>query len=225
MTRVRDLGKLFLRSARETGESAAEMIEQRTLIQRLALQVRRLDKERGNLLREIGAKVYGLHGQSKVRNQDVLVDCQRIDAIIVEIGRLKHEIETIRVASLEKGIEIPLMQDESALTDESAGADSAVVTPAGTSGQQDLSPGGPTKASEGRAEFDELGQDLVSQAEGPSTPGGTHDHTGASDTPQGPSEFRGPVSGDEDYQRPKKEGACSACSNPAADEEPNPYDK
>ena len=173
MTRMQDLGKLFLRSAKETSESAAEMIEQKTQIQRLAMQVRRLDKERGGLIRQIGAKVYGLHGQGKIRNQDVLVDCQRIDAIIGEIAGLKHEIERIRVTSLEKGIEIPVLQDEAPLTEETGDETPAAVTPAGTTGQQDMAKGDIPKASEGRVEFDEAGEELVTEAEGPSAAGGT----------------------------------------------------
>jgi len=149
MSRMRDLGRLFLRSAKETGESAAEMIEQRTQIQRLAGQVRRLDKERNGLIRQIGAKVYGLHGQGKVRNQDVLVDCQRIDAIIAEIAKAKHEIELVRAASLEKGVEIPVLEDEAPLTEEEA---APVATPAGTVGEQDLPEGDLPKSSEGRPE-------------------------------------------------------------------------
>ena len=148
MTRMRDLGKLFLRSARETGESAAEMIEQKTQIQRLAVQVRRLDKERSNLLRQIGAKVYGLHGQSKVRNQDVLTDCQRIDAIIAEIAKLKHDIETIRVASLEKGIEIPVMQDEAPLTEETGEETPAAEAPEEAADEADVDEGDSSEVAE-----------------------------------------------------------------------------
>lgn len=148
MNRMRDLGRLFLRSAKETGESAAEMIEQRTQIQRLAGQVRRLDKERNGLIRQIGAKVYGLHGRGKVRNQDVLVDCERIDAIIGDIAKLKHEIEQIRLASLEKGVEIPVLEDEAPLDEEEA----PVVQPAGTVGEQNLPEEELPKSSEGLSE-------------------------------------------------------------------------
>lgn len=223
MTRARDLGRLFWRNARETGETAAEMIEQRTQIQRLAGQVRRLDRERDGLIRQIGGKVYALHGQSKVRNQDVLVDCQRIDAIIAEIGALRKEIERIRMTSLEKGIEIPVLSDEAPLTEETEVAVTSAVTPAGTTGQQDLPAGGPGKSSDGRAEYDELGQEIVSQTEGPSAPGGTHDHTGA--RPDGPSAFTSEPKGDVSYQRPERKGACDGCAEPTEDEEPNPYDK
>jgi hypothetical protein len=181
MTRMKDLGRLFLRSARETGETAAEMIEHKAQIQRLVVQVRRLDKERSNLLSQIGAKVYGLHGQGKIRNQDVLVDCQRIDAIITDIAKLKHDIEQIRAASLEKGIEIPVMVDEAPLTEETDEAASAVVTPAGTTGQQDLPDEELPKASEGRVEFDEAGEALADQAEGPSAAGGDACSAEASD--------------------------------------------
>lgn len=169
MTRMRDLGRLFLRSAKETGESAAEMLEQRARIQRLAGQVRKLDRERSSLISQIGGKVYALHGQGKVRNQDVLTDCQRIDDIVVEIGSLKHEIEKIRIASMEKGIEIPVLSDEAPLTEEAeAPATPSAVHPAGTVGEQTLPEGGIPKVSEGREEYDELGEELVTEAGGPS---------------------------------------------------------
>lgn len=172
MSRARELGGLVLRSAKESGEAAAEALEQRAQIQRLALQVRRLDKERSSLIRQIGAKVYSLHGQSKVRNQDVLVDCQRIDQIIADIAGLQKEIEHIRAASLEQGIEVPIMSDEAPLDDEEMAATPAVpavVTPAGTFGEQDLPAEGPGKASQGRQEFDESGERLICDP-GPSTP-------------------------------------------------------
>lgn len=129
VTRVRELGNLFWRSARDTGEAAAEGIEQHVQIQRLAGRVRRLDRERSDLIRQIGAKVYGLHGQGKIRNQDVLVDCRRIDQIIADIGSLKEEIAQIRAASLEKGITIPVMSDEAPL-DEPEPVAATPATPA-----------------------------------------------------------------------------------------------
>lgn len=129
MTRVRDLGQLFWRNARESGEAAAEALEQRAAIQRLAGQVRKLDKERGELVRQIGGKVYALHGQGKVRNQDVLVDCQRIDVIWQEIAGLQQDIEKIRAASLEKGLEIPVLSDESGLTEEAETNGAEAVAP------------------------------------------------------------------------------------------------
>jgi len=118
MSRVREIGRLFWRSAKETGETAAELIEQRTQIQRLSGHIRRLEKERQELLRQIGVKVYALHGQGKVRNQDVLADCQRIDAILGEISQLKKQIEQIRSAGLAKGLELPDLADETPLTEE-----------------------------------------------------------------------------------------------------------
>lgn len=167
MTRFQELGRLFWRNAKESGEAAAEAIEQRALIQKLAMQVRKLDKERSNLVRQIGAKVYSLHGQGKVRNQDVLVDCKRIDMIIAEIAQTRKEIERIRAASLEKGIEVPVMTDEAPLDVEEPvsvpvmGTLPDNVRPAGTTGQQDLPEGGPGKASQGREEFDEDGDPLL----------------------------------------------------------------
>jgi len=172
MTRFQELGRLFWRNARESGEAAAEAIEQRALIQKLALQVRKLDKERSNLVRQIGAKVYSLHSQGKVRNQDVLLDCKRIDMIMAEIAQTRKEIERIRAASLEKGIEVPILTDEAPLDIEEpvivpvAETSSTTTTPAnvrplGTVGQQDLPAGGVGKASQGREEFDEDGDPLL----------------------------------------------------------------
>lgn len=169
MTRVQELGRLFWRSAKESGEAAAEAIEQRAQIQRLALGVRKLDKERSTLIRQIGAKVYSLHGKGKVRNQDVLVDCQRIDQIITEIAKLQKEIEAIRAASLEKGIEVPIVADEAPLDVEEDLDLSAVAHPAGTVGEQTLPTEGPGKSSEGRAEYDENGDPLICDP-GPSAP-------------------------------------------------------
>ncbi|MHB8995873.1 MAG: hypothetical protein ACYC63_11565 [Armatimonadota bacterium] len=169
MTRFQELGRLFWRNARESGEAAAEAIEQRALIQKLALQVRKLDKERSNLVRQIGAKVYSLHSQGKVRNQDVLIDCKRIDMIMAEIAQTRKEIERIRAASLEKGIEVPILTDEAPLDVEEPvtvpvsgpAATPANVRPLGTIGQQDLPEGGVGKASQGREEYDENGDPLL----------------------------------------------------------------
>lgn len=102
MKRVRELGSLFMRTAKEGGEAAAEAIEQRAAIQRLAGNIRRLDRERNDLIRQIGSKVYKLHGKNKVRNDDVLVDCVRIDAIVDEIGQVQHQIEQIKLEMLTK---------------------------------------------------------------------------------------------------------------------------
>jgi hypothetical protein len=171
MTRVQELGRLFWRNAKESGEAAAEAIEQHAQVQRLALQVRKLDKERSVLIGQIGAKVYSLHGRGKVRNQDVLGDCKRIDEIIADITKLQKDIELIRAASLEKGIEVPILSDEAPLDEEetiTVPSTPAVITPVGTFGEQDLPEGGPGKSSVGRQEFDESGDSLMCDT-GPST--------------------------------------------------------
>lgn len=189
VTRMRELGNLVWRNARETGEAAAEALEHRAAMQRLAMQVRKLDKERAGLIRQIGSKVYALHGQNKVRNQDVLGDCVRIDAILAEITALQKEMERLRQASLEKGIEVPIMSDETPLTDEAESAEGPTLTttptapapsgmpsavhPAGTTGQQSVPPGGVPKASIGREEYDESGSRLTECTEGPSKAGKT----------------------------------------------------
>lgn len=125
--RMRELGGLLWRKARQGGEAAAEALEQQASIQRLVGQIRKLQRERTQLFGQIGTKVYALHGQGKVRNQDVLVDCQRLDAIGEEIARLRRQIEDIRTASLAQGVSLPQIADDTALTAE--GADPGEVTP------------------------------------------------------------------------------------------------
>lgn len=176
VTRMKELGNLFWRSAKEGGEAAADAIEQRAAIQRLAGHIRKLDKERTALIRSIGAKVYTFHGKGKVRNQDVLGDCTRIDAILSEISDLQKQIERIRLASLEQGIEVPILADEAPLTEEDdlaapQAAIPAAVKPAGTIGQPDLAPEPLPKASIGRVEYDETGAPLTDCVEGPSVAG------------------------------------------------------
>jgi hypothetical protein len=202
MTRFQELGRLFWRNAKESGEAAAEAIEQRALIQKLALQVRKLDKERSNLVRQIGAKVYSLHSQGKVRNQDVLIDCKRIDMIMAEIAQTRKEIERIRAASLEKGIEVPILTDEAPLDVEEAVSVPVTATPAnvrplGTIGQQDLPEGGVGKASQGREEFDEAGDPLLCDP-GPSAVTGDQCEVNAEivqegNTPMTQTEISGPT--------------------------------
>ena len=133
MDRARELGNLVWRKAKQGGEAAAEALEQQAAIQRLAAQARKLDRERKTTYAEIGMKVYALHSQGKVRNQDVLGDCRRLDDIAVEVARLKQQIEDIRTASLARGIKLPELGDVSALTEDVSddavedAADAAVV--------------------------------------------------------------------------------------------------
>jgi hypothetical protein len=130
MSRASELGGLLWRRARRGGEAAAEAFEQQASIQRLVGQVRKLDRERRSVFAEMGAKVYALHSQGKVRNQDVLVDCRRVDDIGAEMSRLRQQMEDIRAASLAQGIKVPELADVSALTEEGAVVDAApAVTP------------------------------------------------------------------------------------------------
>ena len=129
MSRASELGGLLWRRARRGGEAAAEAFEQQASIQRLVGQVRKLDRERRSLFTEMGAKVYALHSQGKVRNQDVLEDCRRVDDIGAEMSRLRQQMEDIRAASLAQGLKVPELADVSALTEEGAAAN---AEPAGT---------------------------------------------------------------------------------------------
>jgi hypothetical protein len=118
MSRARELGDLLWRKARQGGEAAAEALEQQASIQRLAGQARKLNRDRMAVYGDIGTKVYALHRQGKVRNQDVMADCQRVDAIGDEMARIRQQIEDIRTASLAQGVQLPPLEDAADLTEE-----------------------------------------------------------------------------------------------------------
>jgi hypothetical protein len=133
-TRARELGQLLWRKARQGGEAAAEALEQQASLQRLAGQARKLDRDRRLLFGQMGAKVYALHGQGKIRNQDVLEDCRRVDEIAAEIQALRQQMQDIRAASLAQGVKLPELDDETALTDEGteSGGAGVALAPAPT---------------------------------------------------------------------------------------------
>lgn len=138
VTRARELGGLMWRKARQGGEAAAEALEQQAAIQRLAGQVRKLDRDRRGLYSDIGTKVYALHRQGKVRNQDVLADCDRLDEVLADIAKLRLEIDEVRTANLAKGVRIAELEDVSALTEEPE-AEAAPACAAPTSGAAHVS--------------------------------------------------------------------------------------
>lgn len=102
---------------RRGSEVAGEWIDDQTAITQRLRTLRKLRGDQQQALRLIGAKVYTLHTLGKVRNKDVLVDCQHIDEILARIERLKHEIEEIKRRSTKPEVKLIQIDDEEPLTE------------------------------------------------------------------------------------------------------------
>lgn len=99
------------RRGRKGVDSLAEAIDQRSEIVRLTASMRKLNGERGERIVEIGKKVYALHKRGKVRNRDVLVDCERIDEISSEIAEIRRRIEELRMGAANAAVSAEVEDD------------------------------------------------------------------------------------------------------------------
>ena len=117
------------RRSRQGVDSLAVAIDKRTEISKLSGKMRNLNRERGDLVTQIGKKVYGLHGQGKIHNKDVLADCEKIDAITQELGQLRADIEAIR-QSEKLELEVPEVEDDTPLDDPADAEEPALEEPA-----------------------------------------------------------------------------------------------
>lgn len=111
-------GALLRRGRREIG-ALAEVIDERTQTMRLAARIRQLNREHNELLAQIGAKVYALHTQGKVTNQEVAADCQHIASLRADVADLRHQIDELRAGAAVRGIVVEVT-DETPLTAEEA---------------------------------------------------------------------------------------------------------
>ncbi len=124
---LRDLGGQLGKWAKSGGSTAADWWEEKSAIAARTGQIRRLTRRQREVIGEMGTKVYSLHKRGKVRNRDLLADCERIDEINAEIERLKGEIEEIRTRKRRVAIEEKELEDDSPVVDESdVGASVAV---------------------------------------------------------------------------------------------------
>ncbi len=101
---------------RRGSEVAGSWLDEQASITQRVRAIRHLRGEQQALLATIGGKVYALHRRGKVRNRDVLVECERIDEILAHIGRLRNEIEEIRRQSTRPEIQLMDVSDEQLLT-------------------------------------------------------------------------------------------------------------
>ncbi len=114
-----EMGRQVARWAKTGGSSAAEWWDEKSAIQKRAAQMRKLNRQRREVTVRIGSKVYTLHRRGKVRNRDLLADCQKIDEVDAEIERLKAEIEEIRKRKEQAPIEPAELEADSPVVDES----------------------------------------------------------------------------------------------------------
>ena len=114
-----EMGRQVARWAKTGGSSAAEWWDEKSAIQKRAAQMRKLNRQRREVTVRIGSKVYTLHRRGKVRNRDLLADCQKIDEVDAEVERLKAEIEEIRKRKQQAPTEPAELEDHSPVVDES----------------------------------------------------------------------------------------------------------
>lgn len=108
----------LIRGSKHSVKIMAEGLRRQGAMQKLTARIRTLNRERSQLIRSIGKKVYSLHTRGKVRNRDVLSDCLRIDETAQEIEGLRDQIEDLRrqaVAGEELVVDI---EDETPITEE-----------------------------------------------------------------------------------------------------------
>jgi len=108
----------LIRGSKHSVEIMGEGLRRQGAMQKLAARIRGLNRERSQLIRSIGKKVYSLHTHGKVRNQDVLSDCLRIDETAQEIESLRDQIEDLRRQAAAGEELVVHIEDETVLTEE-----------------------------------------------------------------------------------------------------------
>ncbi len=107
-----------VRGSKQSVGVMAEGLRRRAAMQKLAGRIRALNRERSQLVRTIGKKVYSLHTRGKVRNQDVLSDCLRIDETAQEIEALHQQMEELRRQAATGEQLVVDIEDETPLAEE-----------------------------------------------------------------------------------------------------------
>jgi hypothetical protein len=78
------------------GDSLAQAARRLAQVQRLQSQMQRLRARRRDTLQAIGEQVYALHGRGRVRNRDVLQNCEALDQIACQLADLHRQVEELR---------------------------------------------------------------------------------------------------------------------------------
>lgn len=126
---MKSANRRLSRWARHTGAIVSRWWEDVSALQERRNEIRRLARERQQLLMDMGAKVYTLHRKGKVQNRDLRADCERIDAIAAEIARLEREIAQIKRAQSVEPREVELEDDAPVVAPEDADVSAAPDLP------------------------------------------------------------------------------------------------
>ena len=116
--RIRQSFGPVIRGSKHSAGAMAERLRRQAAMQKLAARMRALNRERSELVRTIGKKVYSLHTRGKVDNQDVLSDCLRIDETGQEIEALHEQMEELRRQAATGEQLVVDIEDETPLAEE-----------------------------------------------------------------------------------------------------------
>ena len=110
------------------GDSLAQAARRLAQVQRLQSQMQRLRARRRDTLQTIGEQVYALHGRGRVRNRDVLQNCEALDQIACQLADLHRQVEELREqARRPASTQEPL--DDSFLTDDDFDEEMEIAEP------------------------------------------------------------------------------------------------
>jgi len=133
--KAQDSAERLVRGSVRASGTALEWIDRRAAVYRLEGHIRGLVRQRRDLLMEIGKQVYALHKAGKVRNKDVLANCESIDQLGEQVEDLQAQIEAIRRPDRGLQVEVELDEDEP-LTEEADEAAPGQEQPAEAADEQ-----------------------------------------------------------------------------------------
>ncbi len=107
------------RKSREGVDNLAAAIDQRAEAGKISGKMRNLNREREDLVTEMGKKVYALYRRGKVENLDLLAACKRIDEIAAELEAAREALEKLRNEAKPE-LEVPEVMDDTPATVEPA---------------------------------------------------------------------------------------------------------
>ena len=108
----------LIRGSKHSVDGMAEGLRRQGALQKLAARIRVLNRERSQLVRTVGKKVYSLHTRGQVRNQDVLGDCLRIDEAGQQIEAIQQQMEELRRKAVAGEDLVVDIEDEAPLTED-----------------------------------------------------------------------------------------------------------
>ena len=138
------------------GDSLAQAARRLAQVQRLQSQMQRLRARRRDTLQTIGEQVYALHGRGRVRNRDVLQNCEALDQIACQLADLHRQVEELREqARRPASTQEPL--DDSFLTDDDFDEEMEIAEPVDveTHDEQEFAADEETYSSQDQSESDE----------------------------------------------------------------------